>query len=99
MFVSLTLFRLVEVLSDDDIPAAVVLVGSPPLLGLLHPLPDELALCVPGAADAGRVGGVGAAKVQVVRALRDQQGHHGLGDSLEHAAGGPGVEQTVAGMN
>ena len=47
---------------------------------------SSLALDVPGLGDGGRVLGVGRPQVEVVRALGDDQRHHGLVDRPEDAA-------------
>lgn len=55
-----------------SVPSFIIVLG----LRLLHPLVDVLDLDVPRVLDADRVVLVGAAQVQMVGALRDDDGHH-----------------------
>ena len=58
-------------------------VGVP---GLLDPLLDVLPLDVPRLGDGRRVRRVGRPQIEMVGALGNDQGYHGLGNRPEYAA-------------
>lgn len=67
--------------------------------GLSDPLPKIAQLQLAGLPYGRRVQIIGVAQVQVMRAVRNHDGHQGLGHVVRHPAGRPRVQTAVTGTD